>query len=73
VANICTKERVVTVPCVVTMDDYQQYIAARSAHPGGVNSALGDGSVRWISNYIDVQLWRAICSSRGNEAVGPPD
>jgi len=73
VANTCTTERVISVPCVVTMDDYQQYIAARSAHPGGVNSALGDGSVRWISNYIDVQFWRAICSSRGNEAVGAPE
>ena len=49
------------------MIDNQQYIAARSAHPGGVNAVLGDGALRWISNYIDLSVWQAICTSRGGE------
>jgi len=49
----------------------QQYQASRSAHPGGVNSAMGDGSVRFINNYVDVQTWRALCSSRGGEPIDP--
>jgi prepilin-type N-terminal cleavage/methylation domain-containing protein/prepilin-type processing-associated H-X9-DG protein len=34
--------------------------AARSYHPGGVNAALADGSVRWYSNSIYTRLWRGL-------------
>ncbi len=71
VCNICTPQRAIQVPCVVSMVDVQQYQASRSAHPGGVNSAMGDGSVRFINNYVDVQTWRALCSSRGGEPIDP--
>ncbi len=30
---------------------------ARSAHPGGVNTGMGDGSVRFIRSSIDVRTW----------------
>ncbi len=73
VCNTCIEDRVISVPCVVNMDDYQQTIASRSAHPGGVNSTLGDGSVRFVSNFVDVLTWRAICSSRGNEPATMPE
>jgi len=33
---------------------------ARSYHPGGVNAALMDGSVRWYSESTDVNLWRSL-------------
>jgi prepilin-type processing-associated H-X9-DG protein len=32
---------------------------ARSQHPGGVNAAYGDASVRFATNDIDTQVWRA--------------
>ena len=71
VANTCTNERVIPVPCVVDMNDSNQTMAARSVHPGGVGTAFGDGSVQFISDSIDVTVWRAICTSRGSEAVDP--
>jgi prepilin-type N-terminal cleavage/methylation domain-containing protein len=43
---------------------------ASSGHPGGVNMILGDGSVHFIKDHIDLQTWRAL-STRGDcEALG---
>ena len=42
---------------------------ARSRHMGGVNVSMGDGTVRWISNSIDINIWRALGTARGNESV----
>jgi prepilin-type N-terminal cleavage/methylation domain-containing protein/prepilin-type processing-associated H-X9-DG protein len=58
-----------------------------SYHPGGVNCALADGSVRFVSETIDAGnaalaevttgpspygVWGALGSIRGGEAVSPP-
>jgi prepilin-type N-terminal cleavage/methylation domain-containing protein len=72
VCNTCTTERAIQVPCTVDMSDSAQTIASRSLHPGVVNSAMGDGSVRNFSNSVDTQVWRAVCSSRGGESVSSP-
>ena len=48
------------------------YAAARSKHSGGVNAALGDGSVRFVSNSIDVAVWRGLGTMAGGEAVSVP-
>jgi prepilin-type N-terminal cleavage/methylation domain-containing protein/prepilin-type processing-associated H-X9-DG protein len=44
--------------------------AARSMHPGGVNVMLGDGSVRFVANGIDVNTWRALSTRAGGEVLG---
>lgn len=45
---------------------------ARSNHPGGVNAAMADGSVRWFTNSIDPEVWRALGTrNRGDLAVTP--
>ena len=36
---------------------YDQYRAARSYHPGGVNAALCDGSVRFFPDTISAKVW----------------
>ena len=46
-----------------------QHNAARSAHLGGVNAALGDGSVRFTSDFIDLTTWRALSTTKGGEAI----
>jgi len=33
-------------------------IPARSLHPGGVNAVMGDGSVRFVTNNIDLLTWQ---------------
>jgi len=35
-------------------------ITSRSYHPGGVNAALMDGSVRAVSETVDLPVWRAL-------------
>ena len=45
-------------------------ITASSLHSGGVNLAMADGSVRFVSNSIDRQVWRAVGTRNGAEAFG---
>jgi prepilin-type processing-associated H-X9-DG protein len=40
-----------------------------SNHPGGINVAFGDGSVRFIKNTINLQVWWAIGSRNGGEVL----
>ena len=42
----------------------------RSNHPGGVQVALCDSSVRFISNDIDLVTWRSLAGSRDANPVG---
>lgn len=50
-------------PCTTTYTAWNNVAlmySARSKHPGGVNVALGDGGVRFISNNITLSTWRAL-------------
>ncbi|AGA24853.1 DUF1559 family PulG-like putative transporter [Singulisphaera acidiphila] len=44
-------------------------ISARSAHPGGVNGLLGDGSVKFFKNSIALPVWRGLGSRNGGEVL----
>jgi prepilin-type N-terminal cleavage/methylation domain-containing protein len=48
-------------------DYHFSVITARSMHSGGVQTALLDGSVRFVSQTIDVDIWRAAATSHGDE------
>lgn len=41
-----------------------------SDHVGGAHCLLGDGSVRFISQYIDAFLWMGLCTRAGGEVLG---
>ncbi len=43
--------------------------AARSRHVGGVQATLVDGSVRFFSDSINLDVWRALGTSAGGETV----
>jgi prepilin-type N-terminal cleavage/methylation domain-containing protein/prepilin-type processing-associated H-X9-DG protein len=44
--------------------------ASRSRHAGGVNTVFGDGSVRFISQTIDVlTVWRPLVTMSGGEVI----
>jgi len=48
--------------------DAEDY-AARSYHPGGVNAALGDGSVRFFRDSVSLGIWQALASIEGGEVL----
>ena len=48
----------------------EESIAARSRHPSGVQAALCDGSVRFVSNNIALDTWRAVSTAHGGESNG---
>ena len=43
--------------------------AARSSHPGGVNAALCDGSVRFIKDSTALATWQALATRNGGELL----
>jgi prepilin-type N-terminal cleavage/methylation domain-containing protein/prepilin-type processing-associated H-X9-DG protein len=45
---------------------------ASSPHPGGINVAMIDGSVRFVSSSIDPAHWWAAMTPAGGEPFGPP-
>lgn len=46
--------------------------AARSKHPGGVQTVLADGSVTFVSDSIDLFVWRAAATQAGQESAALP-
>jgi len=44
-----------------------EYIASRSRHPGGVQALLCDGSVRFVSDTIELAVWQAASTQNGGE------
>ncbi len=54
-----------------TSDTRQTYlvVTSRSYHPGGVNTLMLDGSVRFSKNAISKATWRALGTRAGGEVV----
>jgi prepilin-type N-terminal cleavage/methylation domain-containing protein/prepilin-type processing-associated H-X9-DG protein len=42
---------------------------ADSYHPGGVNTLMGDGSVKFIKDSIDMRTWMALGTRNGGEVI----
>ncbi|HTQ40537.1 MAG TPA: DUF1559 domain-containing protein [Pirellulales bacterium] len=58
--------------CTQNQIDGQLWAAARSGHPGGVVAAMGDGSVTFFVDNIDLAVWQALSTRAGNEAEMNP-
>lgn len=54
-------------PCTQGTDNMVMY--ARSRHKGGVNAALADGSVKFVTNSVDSAVWSAAGTRSGSETV----
>lgn len=69
-ASFCNNQPIHNLPCAVSTTSNPTMFASRSQHEGGVQVTLCDGSTRFISENIDLGLWRALSSSRGGEVIG---
>ena len=47
-------------------------VTSRSYHVGGVNVSLADGSVRFTTEAVDLQVWRGLATRDGGEIVSFP-
>jgi prepilin-type processing-associated H-X9-DG protein len=47
-------------------------LRASSYHPGGVNVMYMDGSVRFVTDSVDLALWRAASTRAHGESLGIP-
>ena len=54
-------------PCTGTTWQGDWRHDARSAHPGGVNLMMVDTSVRFISDDVDLDTWKAMSTPKGGE------
>jgi len=52
--------------------DWPNNYSFRSRHAGGLNFAMADGGVRFISDSIDLGLYRALATWQGGEVVAVP-
>lgn len=65
--NWCNPTGNPLAPCV--WDSNNMIVSSRSYHPGGVNFAMGDASVRFIATHVDPDTYKAIGSRNGNEPL----
>jgi len=57
------------IPDAIEVGPWDGIVTARSFHPGGVNSLMGDGSVRFVKESIARKVWRGLGTRNGDELV----
>jgi prepilin-type N-terminal cleavage/methylation domain-containing protein/prepilin-type processing-associated H-X9-DG protein len=57
------------LPCTGGSGDKGAYAGARSRHPGGINALMGDGSVRFVKNSVNMPTWIGLNTMSGGEVI----
>jgi prepilin-type N-terminal cleavage/methylation domain-containing protein/prepilin-type processing-associated H-X9-DG protein len=66
----CDNQPTQNLPCISGDSGPNNHVASRSRHTGGVNVVLGDGSVRFVQNSVDLTtVWRPMATISGGEVV----
>jgi prepilin-type N-terminal cleavage/methylation domain-containing protein len=58
------------LPCAATDAANPLMMSSRSRHTGGVHTLLGDGSVRFISDNIEITTWRNLSTIYDGQTLG---
>jgi hypothetical protein len=58
------------LPCTDAGSAAQFTLGSRSHHPGGVDVALCDASVKFVSDSVDMRTWRAVATRAGDDLPG---
>jgi prepilin-type N-terminal cleavage/methylation domain-containing protein len=69
-AIFCVNEPGMDLPCTTVIpqgNDQIAYAGARSRHPGGLNVLIGDGSVRFFKNSVNMPVWLGLNTIAGGE------
>ncbi len=61
----------ITIPTPGGFGDWPNRYSFRSRHPSGLQFALADGSVRFVSESIPLLSYRAMCTVAGDETANP--
>jgi prepilin-type N-terminal cleavage/methylation domain-containing protein len=56
-------------PSTLVATNVMVNLSARSQHTGGVNVALGDGSIRFVRDAVNLTIWQAAGTRDGQEAA----
>ena len=65
----CNNQPDFNLPCKDN-GGFWNIISARSRHSNGVNTAMCDGSIRFVTDAIDIANWRALSTSGNGETIG---
>src|SRR5262249_38283264 len=60
------------LPCTTATNASNRYairMSARSRHGGGVNTAMADGPVRFMSDGVSLSAWQALSTMNGGEPI----
>jgi prepilin-type N-terminal cleavage/methylation domain-containing protein len=68
-ASYCRPANPLNPPCQAPTTAMPSNIGARSRHPNGVQASLCDGSVRFVSNNINLDIWRFMSTAYGQEPI----
>jgi len=68
-ASYCIYPYQANPPCTQPTSTLLRVNFARSRHPGGVNAAMCDGSVRFAKNTTNLVVWRGLSTTRGGEVI----
>ncbi len=67
----CNNQPQQNLPCISGDSGPNNTVASRSRHPGGVMVGMGDGSVRFMSQTVDLlTVWRPLVTIGGGETSG---
>ena len=65
----CTPEPVQGLNCFPRASDSDAFAGARSRHAGGINTGMGDGSVRFVKNSVNNVVWIGLNTIAAGEVL----